>query len=105
VTSSDKGLSFPEERAWKRGWFDFPPSCRKKAQKPDVVNAKSLKLALLGERQRHRVDTYRDGTGRRKHCGDLRFHILHFFSGDRAKNDQLRVLGKFREQLKRAVIQ
>jgi hypothetical protein len=29
----------------------------------------------------------------------------HFFSGDRAKNDQLRVLGKFREQsLKRVAI-
>jgi hypothetical protein len=27
------------------------------------------------------------------------------FSGDRAKNDQQRVLGKFREQLKRAAIQ
>jgi hypothetical protein len=27
------------------------------------------------------------------------------FSGDQAKNDQLRVLGKFREQLKRVVIQ
>jgi hypothetical protein len=29
----------------------------------------------------------------------------HFFSDDRAKNDQLRVLGKFREQLKRTAIQ
>jgi hypothetical protein len=28
-----------------------------------------------------------------------------FFSGDRAKSDQLRVLGKFRDQLKQAAIQ
>jgi hypothetical protein len=31
--------------------------------------------------------------------------MYHFFSGDWAKNDQLCVLGKFREQLKRAAIQ
>ena len=27
----------------------------------------------------HRVDTYRAGTGRCKHCGNLRFHVPTFF--------------------------
>jgi hypothetical protein len=35
----------------------------------------------------------------------VRFSCTHFFSGDRAKNDQLRVFGMFREQFKRAAIQ
>jgi hypothetical protein len=56
----------------------------------------------------HRVDTCRDVTGRRKRCGNLRFHVPTFFSGDRVKkinkNYQLRVLGKFRERLKRTAI-
>jgi hypothetical protein len=54
----------------------------------------------------HRVDTYRAVTDRRKHCGNLRFHVPTFFQATGpAKNDQLRVLGKFCEQLKRVVIQ
>jgi hypothetical protein len=53
----------------------------------------------------HRVETYRAVTDRRsKHCGSLRFHAYPLFSDDRAKNDQLRVLSKFREQLKWVVI-
>jgi hypothetical protein len=32
------------------------------------------------------------------------FSCSHFFSGDRAKNDQLRVLDKFRKQLNRAAM-
>ena len=53
----------------------------------------------------NKLNTYRAVTGRRKHCRNLRFHVTTFFS-DWAKNDQLRVLGKFREQLiKRAAMQ
>jgi hypothetical protein len=54
----------------------------------------------------HRVDTYRAVTDICKHCGSLRFHVpSHFVSGDRAKNDQLRVFSKFRRQLKQVIIQ
>ena len=41
----------------------------------------------------HRVEIYRDVTDRCKHCGRLHYHVPTF-SGDRAKNDQLRMLGK-----------
>jgi hypothetical protein len=41
----------------------------------------------------HRVDTHRAGTDRCKHCETYVF-MYPLFSGDRAKNDQLRVLGK-----------
>jgi hypothetical protein len=53
----------------------------------------------------HRVETYRDVTDRRKHCGRLRFHVPTFFSGDLAKNDQLRVLSKFKVSRHQVVIQ
>ena len=49
----------------------------------------------------HRVDTCRAVTGRRKRCGNLRFHVPTFLK----KIYQLRVLGKFRERLKRTAIQ
>jgi hypothetical protein len=44
----------------------------------------------------HRVETYRDVTDRRKHCGRLRYHVPTFFQATGAKNDQLRVLSKFK---------
>ena len=53
---------------------------------------------------KHRVDTYTAVTGRRKHCGNLRFHVPIFFRR-LGKKDQLCVLGKFSKQLKRAAIQ
>ena len=64
-----------------------------------------LQIYATNKKYRHRVETYRDVTDRCKHCGSLRFHVPTFFSGDRAKNDQLRVLSKFKVSRHQVVIQ
>ena len=48
----------------------------------------------------HRVETYRDVTDRCKQRTEDYVFMYPLFSGDRAKNYQLRVLSMFREQLK-----
>jgi hypothetical protein len=52
----------------------------------------------------HRVETYRAVTDRCKRLRKLTFSCTHFFSGDRAKNDQLRVLSKFKVSSHQVVI-
>jgi hypothetical protein len=53
---------------------------------------------MENSKRKHRVDIYRGVTGRRKHAETYVFMYPLFFSSTRAKNDQLRVLGKFRER-------